>query len=95
MKQSDLSLVQKFHLDVGTHEATSTFLSEMYLQSSQRVYSILKEKVNHTMCEIIVGGNQQKNGWKIRLPLIFDYLIAKLLSTEEKEYRVRYFFSCA
>lgn len=74
IKQSDLSKIKKFYLDVGTNESTESVDNQNYIQSSERVYQILKEKVKNCKFEIAEGAVHNELAWKERVPAIFTYL---------------------
>jgi predicted alpha/beta superfamily hydrolase len=46
IKDSDLSAIEKFYMDVGTKEITASIHHQDYINSSDAVYDILKEKVS-------------------------------------------------
>ncbi|QOY35464.1 alpha/beta hydrolase [Anaerobacillus isosaccharinicus] len=76
IKQSDLSAIEKFYLDIGTHEVTEHIDCKRYVESSEAVYSILKEKVKNCRFEIIDEAVHNEAAWKKRVPTIFSYLFS-------------------
>jgi predicted alpha/beta superfamily hydrolase len=74
IKTSDLSPIEKFYLDIGTEESTESIDSNRYVESSQEVYSILKEKVKDCKFEIVKDAVHNEKAWKERVPAIFSYL---------------------
>lgn len=74
IRNSDLSGVAKFYLDIGTNESTGDIDSGRYVESSQAVYDILKDKVKDSKFVIAEGAVHNENAWKERVPAIFTYL---------------------
>ncbi|KAA0549097.1 alpha/beta hydrolase [Bacillus sp. BGMRC 2118] len=72
--QSDLSKVEKFYLDVGTKESTESVDNQNYIESSERVYRLIKEKVKNCKFDIVEGAIHNELAWKKRVPAIFSYL---------------------
>ncbi|WP_034759775.1 alpha/beta hydrolase [Rossellomorea vietnamensis] len=74
IKESDLSQVERFYMDIGTKENTETIDDLTYIDSSRDVYRILKEKVQDCRFEIIDGAEHNEIAWRERVPMIFEYL---------------------
>lgn len=74
IKQSDLSEIEKFYLDIGTKEETEHIDCEQYVQSSEVVFALLTEKVKDCRFEIIEDAVHNENAWSMRVPSIFSYL---------------------
>jgi predicted alpha/beta superfamily hydrolase len=74
IRESDLSTIERFYMDIGTNEATESIDAEKYVKSSAVVYDILKNKVKDSKFEIIEGAVHNENAWKERVPPIFTYL---------------------
>ncbi|MBM6617443.1 alpha/beta hydrolase [Bacillus suaedaesalsae] len=72
--QSDLCKIEKFYLDVGTNEATEKVDSQRYIESSERVYLLLKENVKDCKFEIVEDAVHNELAWRERVPAIFTYL---------------------
>ncbi|WP_226673932.1 alpha/beta hydrolase [Rossellomorea aquimaris] len=74
IKESDLSTVERFYMDIGTKENTESIDDLTYIDSSRDVYRILKDKVQDCRFEIVEGAVHNENAWRERVPMIFDYL---------------------
>lgn len=74
IKNSDLSAIEKFYLDVGTNESSGTIDSQRYIESSESVYSLLKVKVKDIKFVISDGAVHNELAWRERVPAIFSYL---------------------
>ncbi|UAL52966.1 alpha/beta hydrolase [Metabacillus dongyingensis] len=74
IKDSDLSAIEKFYMDVGTKEITASFHHQDYIDSSDAVYDILKEKVSDYRYEVIEDAEHNEAAWRKRVPEIFKYL---------------------
>lgn len=74
IKNSDLSAIEKFYLDVGTNESSGTIDSQRYIESSESVYSLLKGKVKDIKFVIADGAVHNELAWRERVPAIFSYL---------------------
>lgn len=77
IRQSDLTSIEKFYMDIGTKEVTESIDSKRYVQSSKAVYEILKEKVKDLKFEIIEDAVHNEEAWKKRVPEIFHYLFSE------------------
>ncbi|MFN7250334.1 MAG: alpha/beta hydrolase [Anaerobacillus sp.] len=76
IRESDLSSIEKFYMDIGTKEATETIDGERYVQSSRDIYAILKDKVSDCQFEIIEDALHNEDAWRKRVPEIFRYLFS-------------------
>ncbi len=76
LEKSDLSKVKKFYMDVGTKESTIQEENDLYLETNQLVYQILKNKLTNEQLKfaIIKGAIHHESAWEIRFPLIIEYL---------------------
>ncbi|WP_421383482.1 alpha/beta hydrolase [Bacillus salacetis] len=74
IRKSDLSAIERFYMDVGTAEVTETIDGETYERTSERVYEILKDKVENVRFDIIKGGVHNEIAWRERLPQVFGFL---------------------
>jgi predicted alpha/beta superfamily hydrolase len=74
IKDSNLSAIEKFYLDVGTNESSGTIDSRRYIESSESVYSLLKGKVKDCKFVIAEGAVHNELAWRERVPAIFHYL---------------------
>lgn len=68
IKESDLSSIKKFYLDIGTNE------SDENVSSSKAVFKLLNEKIKDCRFEIVEGAVHNEKAWRERVPLIFNYL---------------------
>ncbi|WP_215143224.1 alpha/beta hydrolase [Exiguobacterium qingdaonense] len=80
IQANDLNGIERLYLDVGTKEVeepTKTGpTSELYIESSERVYELLKEKVEQTRFEIIEDGLHNELAWRERFPMVVSYLFS-------------------
>jgi predicted alpha/beta superfamily hydrolase len=74
IKDSDLSSIEKFYLDVGTNESSGAIDSRRYIESSEAIYSLLKDKVKDVEFIIAEGAVHNELAWRERVPAIFKYL---------------------
>jgi predicted alpha/beta superfamily hydrolase len=74
IKRSDLSEVEKFYLDIGTEESTAAIDNQRYIDSSQKVYELLKSKIKHCKFNVVEGAVHNEIAWRNRVPNIFSFL---------------------
>lgn len=74
IRQSDLRHLERFYMDVGTEEVTGVVDRQTYIDSSQAVYALLREKVANLRFAVIEGGVHNESAWRARLPQVFGYL---------------------
>lgn len=74
IKESDLTKVERFYMDVGTKENTESIDDVTYINSSREVYGLLKNKVEDCRFEIVEDAVHNEIAWRERVPMIFDYL---------------------
>lgn len=74
IRESDLSTIQKFYLDVGTNESSGSIDSERYIDSSESVFALLKEKVRDVQFVVAEGAVHNELAWRERVPDILSYL---------------------
>jgi predicted alpha/beta superfamily hydrolase len=75
IQMSDLSEVERFYLDIGTEESTASIDSKKYIDSSQKVYDILKNKVLECKFEVVEGAVHNELAWRKRVPEMFAFLL--------------------
>jgi predicted alpha/beta superfamily hydrolase len=74
IKLSDLSDVERFYLDIGTEESTAAIDNQRYIESSQKVYELLKSKIKLCKFEVVEGAVHNEIAWRKRVPEIFVFL---------------------
>lgn len=74
IKESDLTMVERFYMDIGTKENTESIDDLTYIGSSREVYGLLKDKVKYCRFEVVDGAVHNETAWRERVPVIFDYL---------------------
>jgi hypothetical protein len=74
IKDSDLSAIEKYYMDVGTKEITASIHHQDYIDSSDAVYDILKEKISDCRYEVIEDAEPNEAAWRKRVHEIFKYL---------------------
>lgn len=74
IKISDLSKVERFYLDIGTEESTASIDHQKYVDSSQKVYELLKDKIQHCRFDVVEGAVHNELAWRKRVPEIFAFL---------------------
>lgn len=74
IRQSDLSGIERFYLDVGTCEGDSAESRSRYVASSQAVDNLLKEKITQVRFTIAEGAAHNEAAWRRRVPSILQYL---------------------
>jgi predicted alpha/beta superfamily hydrolase len=75
IKNSDLTAIEKFYMDIGSDEDTSKVDSRHYIHSSEKVYEILKNKGVKVRFEVIEGAKHHESSWRERMPGIIHYLM--------------------
>lgn len=75
-KESNIKNVKKIYLDVGTKEDEKEKYSDIYVESNQEIYEILKQKINSEdiRFEIIEGAIHKEIEWEKRFPEIIKFL---------------------
>ncbi|WP_064093523.1 alpha/beta hydrolase [Rossellomorea aquimaris] len=71
---SDLSQIERFYMDIGSNEATDSIDCQKYIESSRKVYHLLKEKIDNCKFEIVKDAEHNEIAWSKRVPQIFSYL---------------------
>jgi len=74
IESSDLHLIEKVYVDIGTNEDTGRMSSEAYLQCNQWVNSLLTHKVSNLKYSVIENGVHTGKAWGERFPAILEYL---------------------
>lgn len=74
IRQSDLSAVERFYMDVGTCEGDSAEGRARYVNSSQAVYELLKTKAQQVRFTIAEGAQHNEAAWRRRFPAILRFL---------------------
>ncbi|MFD0048197.1 alpha/beta hydrolase [Actinomycetes bacterium NPDC127524] len=74
IENSDLSSIEKFYMDIGTNEDTQSIGSKRYVDSSERVHHILKNRITDLRFNIIDGAVHNEQAWRERVPAIFEFL---------------------
>lgn len=81
IESSDLKGVERLYLDVGAKEVEEPIengpTNEMYRESSERVYNLLKDKVEHIRFEVIEEGVHNELAWRERFPMVISYLFGE------------------
>lgn len=83
IKESSLSGVERLYMDIGRKEVEKPTedgpTNEMYLESSERIYELVKDKVNHVRFEVIEEGVHNELAWRERFPMVISYLFSEEL----------------
>ncbi|OAT82676.1 carbohydrate esterase [Bacillus sp. MKU004] len=74
IKESDLSNIERFYMDIGTKENTESIDDLTYINSSSDIYQLLLDKVQDCRFDIVEGAAHNEVAWRERVPVIFDYL---------------------
>jgi predicted alpha/beta superfamily hydrolase len=74
IQRSDLSSVERFYLDIGTEEASAGIDHQLYINSSQKIYELLKNKIKDCTFEVVEGAVHNEIAWRKRVPEIFKFL---------------------
>jgi predicted alpha/beta superfamily hydrolase len=74
IQRSDLSGVERFYLDIGTEEASAGIDHQLYINSSQKIYELLKNKIKDCTFEVVEGAVHNEIAWRKRVPEIFKFL---------------------
>jgi predicted alpha/beta superfamily hydrolase len=75
-KQASLQSVKKFYLDVGTNETDNKQINQLYIDSNQEMYDLLKDKIEETKLafHVIKDGIHHETDWEKRFPDIVKFL---------------------
>lgn len=83
IEANDLKGVERMYLDVGEKEVEEPMengpTNEMYRESSERIYNLLIDKVEHIRFEVIEEGVHNELAWRERFPMVISYLFAEEL----------------
>jgi predicted alpha/beta superfamily hydrolase len=74
VRRSDLSAVERFYMDVGTHEGSSASERLRYVESSQAMYELLREKVRQVRFDVAEGAEHNEAAWRRRVPEMLGFL---------------------
>jgi predicted alpha/beta superfamily hydrolase len=76
IRLSDLSAVERFYLDIGTAESTESADNQKNIDSSEKVYKLLKDKIelSRLRFDVVEGAVHNELAWKKRVPEIFAFL---------------------
>ncbi|TCI64337.1 alpha/beta hydrolase [Exiguobacterium sp. SH3S1] len=81
IESSDLTGIERLYMDVGRKEVEQPSedgpTNEMYLESSERVYALLRDKVDHLRFEAIEEGVHNELAWRERFPMVVSYLFSE------------------
>ncbi|WJV31614.1 alpha/beta hydrolase-fold protein [Rossellomorea sp. AcN35-11] len=75
IEESELSQVERFYLDIGTKENTENPDDLTYIESSRKVFRLLKDKVQDCRFESVEGAKHNEFSWRERFPMILNYLL--------------------
>jgi predicted alpha/beta superfamily hydrolase len=71
---SDLTGVERFYLDIGMEESSAGSDHQLYINSSQKIYELLKNKMKNCKFEVVEGAVHNEIAWRKRVPEIFTFL---------------------
>jgi len=77
LRNTNLSSIEKFYMDSGTTEVRNDErISKGFLESNQRIYNIVKEKIPNSTFLVIEDAEHHYSYFKERVPGIFTYLLS-------------------
>lgn len=77
LRNTNLSSIEKFYMDSGTTEVKNDErISKGFLESNQRIYNIVKEKLPNSTFLVIEDAIHHYSIFKERVPVIFTYLFS-------------------
>ncbi|WP_143216204.1 alpha/beta hydrolase [Ferroacidibacillus organovorans] len=77
LRESDLSLLERFYMDCGTEEAMGDpRISQEFVNSNKAIYDIVKSKVSHTHFQLVNGAAHNYSEFRKRIPDVFSFLFA-------------------
>ena len=77
LRNTYLSSIEKFYMDCGTTEVRNDErISKGFLESNQRIYNIVKEKIPNSTFLVIENAEHHYSYFKERVPGIFTYLLS-------------------
>ena len=74
IKESDISQIEKFYLDIGTNEVEEAEANEQNINLSKKVYNMLNGKVKSCKFRIVEGAVHNELAWRKGVPEVFSYL---------------------
>ncbi|MEH7012152.1 alpha/beta hydrolase-fold protein [Neobacillus niacini] len=79
VRNSDLSAVERFYMDFGTHEVgVDKELNNQFTEMIQSIYEILSSKIADTNYQTIENGEHNYNSFRKRIPEVLSYLYSDL-----------------
>ncbi|MFP7298818.1 alpha/beta hydrolase [Neobacillus niacini] len=77
VRNSDLSGIEKFYIDFGTHEVCDDQdLNNQFTEMIQSIYDILSSKIEDTRYQTIDQGEHNYTSFKKRFPEVLSYLLS-------------------
>lgn len=75
-QKSNFDRVKKIYLDVGTKETSRSIDNEMYVESNNAIYDILRDKIDPNIIQykVIENGVHNEGDWEKRFPEIIQFL---------------------
>ena len=75
-QEASIHTIKKLYLDTGTKESSRAIEAEQYIDSNQKIYDILKTKIDpeRIRFDIIADAVHSENAWRERLPNIISFL---------------------
>lgn len=74
LHHTDFSSIESFYMDVGTKESENERISRGFLESNQRIFKILENKIPHLTFEIIEGAQHEYTFFQKRVIKMIKYL---------------------
>ncbi|WP_413303372.1 alpha/beta hydrolase-fold protein [Bacillus sp. 1P10SD] len=79
LKKSDLSVIEKFYMDIGTKElGEDEKMNQVFLDLTNRVYEILNDKVENLHFQLIEEAQHNYTFFRKRVPDFLSYLFSDL-----------------
>jgi hypothetical protein len=79
VRDSDLSGVERFYMDFGTHEVSGNKeLNNEFSVMIQSIYEIVSSKIAYTRSETIQNGEHNYSSFKRRIGEVISYLYSDL-----------------
>ncbi|WP_221563375.1 alpha/beta hydrolase [Alkalihalobacillus sp. TS-13] len=82
IKEADLSNIEGIYLDCGTMETNDEYINAGFLDSNQRVFAMLDQKVANTTFKIIDGGEHNYHAFQKRVSDFIGFILQDKVKTE-------------
>ncbi|MCX7771962.1 MAG: alpha/beta hydrolase-fold protein [Clostridia bacterium] len=81
IKGADVSAIKKIYMDIGTKEGDTPQLFDLYINTNQEAYDVLKEKLPADRLKFIIdeGAVHNEEAWARRFPHMIKWLLSDII----------------